>query len=74
MGPWQVLAAFLVAALLVVFAALFTRQRRRVRYLLRNRLTPLTVLSDEGSPIERSLPWAVFGVVVVVTLAILAFA
>ena len=73
MGPWQVLATFLVVGLLVLFAALFTRQRLRVRYQLRNRLTPLTVLSDERTPIDRSLPWAVVGVVVVVTLAVLAF-
>ncbi len=74
MGPWHVLAALLVIGLSVVFAALFTRQRRRIRYQLRNRLTPLTVVTDDRVPIQRSLPWAVAGVVVVVALAVLAFA
>ena len=73
MGPWQVLAAFLVVGLSAVCAALFTRQRRRIRYLLRNRLTPLTVPSDEPTPFGVSLLWAFVGVVVVVTLAVLAF-
>jgi len=74
MGPWPILAAVLVVGLSVLFAALFIQQRRRIRYLLRNRLMPLTVPEDEPRPIERPLPWAVVGVVVVVTLAVLAFA
>ncbi len=74
MGPWQILAALLVFGLSVVFAALFIQQRRRIRYQFRNRLTPLTVPTDESRPMERTLPWAVVGVVVVVTLAVLAFA
>jgi hypothetical protein len=74
MGPWPVLAAVMVVGLSVLFAALFTHQRRRVRYQLRNRLTPLTVLSEERTPIERWLPWGLLGFVVVIALAVLAFA
>lgn len=74
MGPWRLLAAVLVVGLSVLFAVLFTHQRRRIRFLLRNRLTPLTVLSEEPTPIQRGLPWGIVGVVVVVTLAVLAFA
>lgn len=73
MDPWRVLAAVLVAILLVLFAALFTHRRRRVRYLLRNRLTPLRVPGEEPTPIDGWLPWGVVGVVVVVALAVLAF-
>ena len=53
---------------------LFTHQRRGIRYLLRNRVTPLTVLSEEATPVQRGLPWAIVGVVVVITLVVLAFA
>jgi hypothetical protein len=74
MGPWRLLAAVLVVGLSVLFAVLFTHQRRRIRFLLRNRLTPLTVLSEEPTPIQRGLPWGIVGVVVVITLAVLAFA
>ena len=56
------------------FAILFTHQRRRIRYLLRNRLTPLSVLSEEPPPMQRGLPWGLVGVVVVITLAVLPFA
>ena len=73
MDPWRVLAAVLVVSLSVLFALLFTHRRRRIRYLLRNRLTPLRVLSDEATPIDRWLPWGIVGVVVVVALAVLAF-
>jgi len=73
MGPWSVLAASLVVGFAVLFALLFLRQRRRIRYLLRNRLTPLTVLTDESTPIERLLPWGVVGLAVVVSLVVLAF-
>ena len=74
MGPWRPLAAVLVVGLSVLFAVLFTHQRRRIRYLLRNRLTPLSVLSEDSTPIQRGLPWGLVGVVVVITLAVLAFA
>ena len=67
------LAGLLVVGLSVLFAVLFVHQRRRVRYQLRNRLMPLTVLVDQPTPIERRLRWAILGVVVVVTLAFLAF-
>jgi hypothetical protein len=72
LGPWPFVAALLLAALSVVFAALLIHQRRRTRYLLRNRLTPLTVLSDEPAPVERWLLWLLIGAVVVVTLSVLA--
>lgn len=74
MGPWSGVAAVLVVALAVLFAVLFIRQQRRIRYVLRNRLTPLTVLTDEPAPIERWLPWGVVGLVVVVGLSVLALA
>lgn len=64
----------LVVGLAVLFTVLFTRQQRRVRYVLRNRLTPLTVLTDEPAAIERWLPWGVVGLVVVVGLSVLALA
>lgn len=70
--PWRVLAALLVVALCMLFAVLFTYQRRRIRFLLRNRLTPLTVSRGAPSPIDRWLPWAIAGAVVVVSLAVLA--
>ena len=73
-GPWRPLAAALVVGFSVLFAVLFARQRRRIRYLLRNRLTPLSVLSEELTPIQRALPLGLLAVVVVVTLAVLAFA
>ena len=72
--PWRVLAAVLVVILSVLFAALFAHRRRRVRYLLRNRLTPLRVPSEELTPIDGWLPWAIAAVVVVVALAIAALA
>ena len=74
MGLWRLLAAVLVVGMSVLFAVMFTHRRRRIRYLLRNRLTPLTVLSEELTPVDRWLPWAIVGVVVVITLAVLAFA
>ena len=74
MGPWRPLAASLVVGFSVLFAVLFARQRRRIRYLLRNRLTPLSVLSEELTPIQGRLPLGLLAVVVVVTLAVLAFA
>ena len=74
MGPWSVLAALLVVGLAALFAVLFIRQQRRIRYVLRNRLTPLTVLTDEPAPIERWLPWGIVSLAVVVGLIILAFA
>lgn len=46
MGPWRTFAAVLVVGLSVLFTVLFTRERRRIRSLLRNRLAPL-VLSEE---------------------------
>lgn len=73
MAPWRALAALLVVSLSVVFAVLFIQQRRRIRYLLRNRLTPLTALSDMPTRIERWLPWAIVSVGVVVALVALAF-
>ncbi len=74
MGPWSVLAALLVVGLAALFALLLIRQRRRLRYLLRNRLTPLTVLTDEPTPIEHWLPWGIVGLAVVISLGVLAFA
>ena len=74
MGAWSVLAALLVVGWAVLFAVLFVSQRRRVRYQLRNRLLPLNaVLNDGPTPIERRVRWAIVGVVVAVTLAVLAF-
>ena len=73
MDPWRVLATALVVSMSVLLAALFAHRRRRIRYLLRNRLTPLRVLSEEPTPIDGWLLWAVVGVVVVVALSILAF-
>ena len=64
----------LVAGLAVLFAVLFIRQQRRIRYVLRNRLTPLMVLTDQPAPVERWLPWGVVGLVVVVGLIVLALA
>ncbi len=74
MGPWRLLAAVLVVGLSVLFAVLFTLQRRRIRYLLRNRLTPLRALSEEATPIQGGLAWGIVGVVVLIALAVLAFA
>lgn len=74
MGPWPPLAAVLVVGLSVLLAVLFSHQRRRIRYVLRNRLTPLSVLSDEPTAIQRRLTWAIVGVVVVITLVVLALA
>ncbi len=74
MVPWRVLAALLVVGMSVLFAVLFIQQRRRIRYLLRNRVTPLTVVTEAQTPIQRWLPWGALGVVVVLTLAALAFA
>jgi len=71
-GAWRLLATSLVAGLSVLFAVLYLLQRRRVRYQLRNRLTPLTVLNDQPAPIERRVRWGIVGVVLVVTLALLA--
>ena len=71
--PGRVLATVLVVSLSVLFAALFNHRRRRIRYLLRNRLTPLTVFNEEPTPIDGWLPWGIVGVVVVVALAVLAF-
>lgn len=73
MDPWRILAAVLVVILSALLAALYTHRRRRVRYLLRNRLTPLRVPMDEPAPIAGWLPWGVVGVAVVVALAVLAF-
>jgi hypothetical protein len=56
-----------------LFAALFVHQRRRVRYQLRNRLMPLSILVDERTPLERRVRWSIFAVVVVVVLAVMAF-
>ncbi len=72
MTLWRGLAALLVVTLSVLFAALFIRQRRRIRYLLRNRLTPLSILSDVPMPMERWLLWGIIGVGVVVALVVLA--
>ena len=74
MGPWSVLAGVLVAGLATLFALLFIRRRQRIRYLLRNRLTPLTVPTDDPTPIERWLLWGVIGIAVVIGLGVLAFA
>ena len=74
MVPWSGVAAVLVVGLAVLFAVLFIRQQRRIRYVLRNRLTPLMVLTDEPAATERWIPWGVVGLVVVVGLAALAFA
>lgn len=74
MGLWPLLAAVLVVGLAVLFALLLAHQRRRIRYLLRNRLTPLSVLNEEPTSVQRGLPWAIVGVVVVIALAVLAFA
>ena len=71
-GAWRLLAALLVAGLSALFAVLFLHQRQRVRYQLRNRLTPLTALDDQPTPTERWLRWGILGVVLVVTLAMLA--
>lgn len=70
--PWRVLAAVLVVSLWLLFAVLFTQRRRRIRYLLRNRLTPLRLLGEEPTPIDHWLPWAIVGLMVVVSLAALA--
>ena len=74
MGLWPLLAAVLVVGLAVLFALMLAHQRRRIRYLLRNRLTPLSVLNEEPTPVQRGLPLAIVGVVVVIALAVLAFA
>jgi hypothetical protein len=66
--PWRILAAVLVVSMSILFALLLTLRRRRIRYRLRNRLTPLRVLSEEPAPIDRWLPWLILSVVVVVTL------
>lgn len=73
MDPLRLLAAVLVVSLSVLLATLYAHRRRRIRYLLRNRLTPLRVPSEEPTPIDGWLPWGMLGVVVVVALAILAF-
>lgn len=73
MALWRSLAALLVVSLSLFFAVLFIQQRRRVRYVLRNRLTPLTALSDVPIPVERWLPWGIIGIGVVVALIVLAF-
>ena len=74
MGLWSILAVLLVVGLAVLFAVLFIRQQRRIRYVLRNRLTPLTVLTDEPAPIERWVPWGLVGLVMAVGLRVLALA
>ena len=73
MALWRSLAALLVVSLSLLFAVLFIRQRRRIRYLLRNRLTPLSALTDVPTPVERWLPWGIIGAGVVVALIVLAF-
>ena len=73
MTVWRSVAAVLVVSLSLLFAALFIQQRRRIRHLLRNRLTPLTTVSDVPTPMERWLPWGIIGVAVVVALVVLAF-
>ena len=73
MALWRSLAALLVVGLSLLFAVLFIQQRRRIRYLLRNRVTPLTALSDVRTPVERWLPWGIIGAGVVVALIVLAF-
>ncbi len=73
MGLWRALATLLVVGLSVLFAVLFIQQRRRIGYLLRNRLTPLRAPSDVPAPMERWLPWGIIGVGVVVALVVLAF-
>ncbi len=73
MALWRSLAALLVVGLSLLFAVLFIQQRRRIRYLLRNRVTPLTALSDVPTSVERWLPWGIIGVGVVVALIVRAF-
>ena len=73
MDPLRVLAAVLVVSLSVLLAALYAHRRQRIRFLLRNRLTPLRIPSAEPTPMDGWLPWGIVGVVVVVGLAILAF-
>lgn len=70
---WRLLAAFLVVAMLGLFAVLLIQQRLRIRHQLRNRLTPLRLLVDQPAPIERRVRWSILGVVVVVVLAVMAF-
>lgn len=74
MGPWSGVAAVLVVGLAVLFAVLFIHRQQRIRYVLRNRLTPLMALTDEPAAIERWMPWGVVGLVVVVGLSVLALA
>ncbi|MDQ3640420.1 MAG: hypothetical protein M3450_02830 [Actinomycetota bacterium] len=72
-GAWRLLAGLLVVGVSGVLAALFIQKRQRVRYRLRNRLMPLTPLVDQPAPIERRVRWVIFGAVVVVILAVMAF-
>ena len=73
MGAWALLAGLLVVGLSLILGGLFVSGRRRVRYQLRNRLTPLTVLDYQPAPIERRLQWYILGAVALVTLAVLLF-
>ena len=73
MGAWPLLAGLLVVGLSLVLGGLFISGRRRVRYRLRNRLTPLTVLDQQPAPIERRVRWYILGAVALVTLALLIF-
>lgn len=72
-GAWRLLASFLVVGMSGLLAGLLLHRRRRVRYQLRNRLMPLTPLVDQPAPIERRVRWVIFGAVVVVILAVMAF-
>ena len=72
-GAWRLLAGLLVVGMSGLWAARFLHRRRRVRYRLRNRLMPLTRLVDQPAPIERRVRWVIFGAVVVVILAVMAF-
>ena len=72
-GAWHLLAGLLAVGMSALLALLLIHQRRRVRYQLRNRLMPLTLLVDRPTPIERRVRWTILGVVVVVILAVLTF-
>ena len=72
-GAWRLLAALLVVGMFGLLAGLFGHRRRRVRYQLRNRLVPLIPLVDQPAPSERRVRWLIFGAVMVVILAVMAF-
>lgn len=72
-GAWRLLAALLVVGMSGLLAGLLIHRRRRVRYRLRNRLMPLSALVDQPAPIERRVRWVIFGAVMVVILAVMAF-